>query len=620
MITALKQKRVENPFYGKKGLLSLNHIGTNENSPKSQVLNALDGAWNEVKDDHELRKAFFVLMFSFGDITNRQHNVFKKAKVDGGGNSNRDVFRYCMEWLLKNNRKQYLKFLTSDLFRQFVCLWNVLATQVKTKPGTKTVTEVIQAYTQDDIEMLAMYLATIIRKSNAVESSIIAKWLVRPRLSKRQRVNKKTGEKLGTRTLTPKVVLNMRLREKLYTSLSTIMGWEMVKHPHNMEFVGLNEWRKEHNQELESVLFSSREILKMKKIDFLNLLERLPSGARYRVRRRLLTKDDTQKNTKWGNNLYTWFLDWEKSKEDAQKQQRVLQEKVRQGTATEEDVIVLQEVKKKAKVNTGASSLFDAFQKGDPLSVQSVMDKVIFEVPVLVIADCSGSMGGLPTHYARLLTTLTMLKNPNPELADVLACFGSSAIFYSGIGVNNVTQQQNRFMKGTAVSVQGIVDRNKSFEDNYKMVSNFVNASMGGTDFSSVANSFKNWIDKATDAADKALRIETIQKYPVFVVVSDGDMNSQSNAAQSMTNFQMKMKQWFNWEGVVVVWDVNTGYGGGSSKFESCENVVYYNGVNASTVNTIFSKIHDLDIIDVYTGIKSLYESNRYDLIKQNTL
>lgn len=620
MISALKQKRVENPFYGQKGLLSLNHIGTNENSLKSQVVSALNTAWNEVKDDHELRKAFFVLMFSFGDITNRQHNIFKKGKVDSGGNSNRDVFRYCMEWLSNTNRKQYLKFLTADLFRQFVCLWNVLATQVKTKPGTKTVTEVIQAYTEKDVEPLAQYLATIIRKSNAIESTIIAKWLVRPRLSKRQRVNRKTGEKVGTRSLTSKVVTNMRLREKLYISLSTIMGWEMVKHPHNMEFVGLNAWRKEHNQELESVLFSSKEILKMKKVDFLTLLERLPSGARYRVRRRLLTKDDTQKNTKWGNELYRWFLDWEKSKEDAQKQQRVLQEKVRQGTASEEDVAVLQEVKKKAKVNTGASSLLETFEKQDLLAIQSVMDKINFEIPVLVIADCSGSMSGKPTFYARLLATLTMLKNPSSELADVLVCFGTNATFYSGIGTNTVTQSQNRFMQGTAVNVQGIVDRTKSFEENFNFVSKFINSSMGGTYFSSVAASFKQWVDNAVDASDKALRIETIQKYPVFIVVSDGDMNSQSNAAQSMTDFQMKMRQWFNWEGVVVVWDVNTGYGGGSSKFESCENVIYYNGVNASIINTIFSKVHDLDIIDVYTGIKSLFESNRYDLIKKNTL
>jgi hypothetical protein len=143
---------------------------------------------------------------------------------------------------------------------------------------------------------------------------------------------------------------------------------------------------------------------------------------------------------------------------------------------------------------------------------------------------------------------------------------------------------------------------------------------MGGTHFNTVASAFKDWVDKSTDAADKALRIETIQKYPVFVVVSDGDMNSDSSAAKSLMDFQMKMRQWFNWEGVIVIWAVNTGRSGGASKFESCENVVHYNGVNASIINTIFSKIHDLDIIDVYTGIKSLFESNRYDLIKQNTL
>ncbi len=620
MISAVKQKKIENPFYGKKALLTLNSVGTNENSTQGSVENALNAAWNEVKDDKQLRQAFFVLMFSFGDITNRQHNTFKKAKVDGGGNSNRNVFRYCMNWLLQTNKKQYLKFLSADLFRQFVCLWNVLATQVRTKPGTKTVTEVITAYSENDITPIAEYLATIIRTGSAVDNTLIAKWLVRPRLSKRQRVNRKTGVREGTRKLTQKVTTNMRLREKLYIELSTIMGWEMIKHPHNMEFVGMYEWRKQHNQELESVLFSSGEIRKMKKLDFLTFLERLPSGARYRVRRRLLDKDDKQKNSKWGNSMHKWFLEWEKSKEVAQVQQRELTEKVRQGTATEEDLIVLQDVKKKAKVNTGADSLLAVFEKNDPLAVQSVMDKITFDVPVLVVADCSGSMGGKPIYYARLLTTLAMLKNPSKDLADLLVCFGSTTTMYSGMGSNTVSDQSNRFMQGKAVQVQGIVDRTKPFVDNFNSVSRFVTSSMGGTYFNTVAAGMKAWVDKASDAAEKLIRIETIQQYPVFVVVSDGDMNSSSTAAQSMNDFTMNMKQWFNWEGVVVVWDVNTGYSGGGNKFESCENVIYYNGINASIINNIFTKISDLDVVDVYTGIKSMFESNRYDLIKKNTL
>ena len=44
-------------------------------------------------------------------------------------------------------------------------------------------------------------MAIIIRKSNPVEKVLIAKWLVNSRTSKRQKYDRKTGEKKGSREL-----------------------------------------------------------------------------------------------------------------------------------------------------------------------------------------------------------------------------------------------------------------------------------------------------------------------------------------------------------------------------------------------------------------------------------
>ena len=85
-----------------------------------------------------------------------------------------------------------------------------------------------------------------------------------------------------------------------------------------------------------------------------------------------------------------------------------------------------------------------------------------------------------------------------------------------------------------------------------------------------------------------------------------------------MTDFQMKMKQWFGWTGVIVMWDVPK-YGDSVNKsgyFDNIENVIHITTYNMSTINQIFTKISDMDIIDIYTPLKSLYLSNRYELIK----
>jgi hypothetical protein len=87
MISVELNKKNENPFYGCSNCLKLvEQSGTIINESH------LNSAWAEVSKDLEKKKMFFSLLFSIGDITNRQHNIFKGKKVDGGGNASRDNF------------------------------------------------------------------------------------------------------------------------------------------------------------------------------------------------------------------------------------------------------------------------------------------------------------------------------------------------------------------------------------------------------------------------------------------------------------------------------------------------------------------------------------------------
>ena len=429
--------------------------------------------------------------------------------------------------------------------------------------------------------------------------------------------------------------------------LSEIMNWEMRKHARNIEFVGLKQFKKKYNKTLESVLFSTKRIAGLDKEQFFKLLDSAPAGARYRIQRRLMDGNGVSKN-KWFNkktkdDLSVWFKDWESFKEQAQDKERKITEELRtrgvtfnalldgnigmMDMETQELVKELEETKKKAKVNVGGSSLFDEIDsllkgRGDDKLIHSMLNKIKFDVPVLVVADCSGSMSrhqNLPINIARLLATVTMLKNPSNEVDNLLIGFGTSCDIWED-GVQAV-EKTNRFMTGKTVVVDKIVDRTKPFTENFQQVSKLLHPIYGGTDLTTVSRSLTGWVKNDPDL--KQVRMEQLQMYPVIVVISDGEFNSHwGDPAMSLNAFMHDMKQ-IGWEGIVVVWDVERGddiLRRGQDKLEGIENVFHYYGYNLGIINQIFANLHDLDVIDVYTELKSIWKSNRYEVIRENTL
>ena len=78
-------KKSNNPFFGVKYCLEL------INSDRLITSQMLDYAWLEAGSTKSKREMIYSLLFSIGDITNRQHNIFKGKKVDGGGNASRVI-------------------------------------------------------------------------------------------------------------------------------------------------------------------------------------------------------------------------------------------------------------------------------------------------------------------------------------------------------------------------------------------------------------------------------------------------------------------------------------------------------------------------------------------------
>lgn len=612
-----KQLISENPFYGKQNLFALYQNGTKTIAPY------LTKAWQECSSKED-RQLFHTICFGVGDITNRQHNIFGKDKVDDGGNSANVQWLEYLNWLFTNNKQQFIKFL--PLMVEYVGLRELTTFQIKTTKYKKNISgsfgllKLIQSDTLVYSALLDL-LVNYIKGNNPFYKTQVAKFVHIPRYSKRQKTTKE-GKKDGLRDLQSQTKEKMKVYQKLVTDLSGKMNWLVEVKDKYTSFTGYRNWQKQYNGDLEFVLFSTNKINEFDQEQFTNWLNTLPSGARYRVRRRLFDGNDVEK-TKWAK-LATWFKSWEKFKEDKQKEQRVLQEKAKTVGLSDEEKIRLAKVSKEAKVTTGGSTLYSELESiingnQSQITLESIFNKMNFDVKVRVVADYSGSMNGRPKLVASLLATAALLKSDSDY--DLLIGFSSDyKIWSSG---SSVSAAQNKFLKGSQTKVEKFIDKTASFYENFQRVyAAYQSGTASATYIDQVSKAFKDWVNSTSDAVEKQARIEDILSCPVLMLISDGDLNNSGSPQASLNKFKMDLKQWFGYEPLIVIWDIpRTGDGNNtSSKFEGVENVIHITTYNLSVVNQIFTKLNDLDVIDIYTPLKSLFLSNRYDLVKSKTI
>ena len=605
----LNNKSNNNPFYGLKKCLDV----FNTNLVVS--VNDLNAAWNEVKDDKVKREMFFSLLFSIGDITNREHNIFKGKKVDNGGNANRQSFEIIMSWLWNNHQDQFEKFLRAHLFNEYTCFDNLFKSRIKTK-GPKVLAINSVFMDKKYCKVLLDYVYSIINGNNPFDKLLVAKFLTIPRTSKRQ----------GHKKMLPDTKRIMEFKLEFLEKLSDMMGWEK-------KFLkGYREWRKQYNGNLESVLFSTGKINEFTKDEFLSWFDKLPAQARFRVKNRILyseVKTDssevkgfgiTQVQYKW-EKFQSWIKEWEQFKEQKQVEQRKLEEKVRQGQASDEDKVKLEKVKKEAKVTTGATNFNELYQsilRGDvdKLALESfIQNKVNLPYNSLVIIDDSGSMHGAPFEFAKFIASVCLVKNPDDDARNLLGFFNSRSHWHSFI--DRTASRPNSLLRTTVAQTNTtpLVDGTLSFYDNYQRISNFCNAVYqgGGTYLKSIPEGLEFIIHENPDMLDE------LKNYPVWTIVSDGDLNSSYNAQSSMLQFQSECKRILGYVPFVVMIEI---YRYGSPKanhFEGIENMLYIPG-NPAQIEQFLVNFKDIDIMDVYTPLQSIYRSNRYELVRQNTL
>ena len=596
-------KKNENPFAGCSNCLKLS------NTP-NVTESLLSDAWKEVSQDIEKRKMFFSLLFSIGDITNRQHNIFHNKKVDSGGNANREAFYIIFHWLWNNNKNQFIKFMNAQLFNEYTCFDFLFQNRVQTK-GSK-VLNVFSAYNDPQYKKaLLNYVYSVINGSNPFNKMLIAKFLTIPRTSKRQ----------GHKKMLPETHRIMAEKREFLEELSHMMGWDIAF------LKGYRDWRKQYNGELESVLFSTGKINEFTKDEFISWFDKLPAQARFRVKNRILysktpitPEDVTFEDYKW-KKLQSWLKEWEQFKEQKQQEQRILEEKIRQGQASDEDKQRLQKVKKEAKVTTGATNFNELYQsilRGDvdKLKLESfVQNKVNLPYNSLVIIDDSGSMGGAPFNFAKFIASVCLVKNPDDDARNLIGFFNSHSHWHSFI--DKTSSRKNSLLRSQIAQTNSkpLVDPTLSFYDNYQRISKFCEAVYqgGGTRLTAIPEGLKALIRENPDMLD------ALKQYPVWTIISDGDLNSSWNAHSSMLEFQNTCRTVLGYVPFVVMIEIYN-YGSPSiNHFEGIENMMYIPG-NPAQIEQFLTNFKDIDVFDVYTPLLSLYRSNRYELVRANTL
>ena len=508
MIEVKLNNKSDNPFYGLKNCLNLTQASTTNVS--ESLLNA---CWAEVKDNKEHREMFFSLLFSIGDVTARQHNIFKGVKKDNGGNANREGFYTIFTWLKDNHKKQFIKFLNAGLFNEYQCFDTLFRSRVQTK-GTK-VLKVYDIFADDWYRKeLVKYVYSVIKGNNPFNKLLVAKFLTVPRLSKRQ----------GHKKMLEQTKQVMEHKSLFLIELSKLMGWEYLVKGTYADFRGYRQWRREFNGSLESVLFSTGKIKEFDKTQFIKWFDQLPSQARFRVKNRILySKVKDTETLKWADYV-SYINEWEAFKAKKQEEQRILEEKVRQNQASEEDKVRLEKVKKEAKVTVGATNFSELYNqiltgKIDALKLESfIQNKVNLPYNTLVMIDDSGSMSGAPFAFASFIASVCLYKNPDDDGRNMLGFFGRDTRWFSYIDKQATDTPNSLLRRVVAQSVhKPFVNPTESFMENYKRINSFCQATFGSgwTDVASLVRSLKETLSQSPQLVD------VFKAYPVWTIISD---------------------------------------------------------------------------------------------------
>lgn len=113
--------------------------------------------------------------------------------------------------------------------------------------------------------------------------------------------------------------------------------------------------------------------------------------------------------------------------------------------------------------------------------------------------------------------------------------------------------------------------------------------------------------------------LDALKQYPIWTIISDGDLNNSYNAEESMEEMMRQCEKLLGFKPFVILIDIASRYYSTISNFVGVDNMIHINN-NINMIETFLTDFKDLDSFDVFMPLESIYRSNRYELIRHYTI
>lgn len=101
-----------------------------------------------------------------------------------------------------------------------------------------------------------------------------------------------------------------------------------------------------------------------------------------------------------------------------------------------------------------------------------------------------------------------------------------------------------------------------------------------------------------------------------------GEWNNLRSPEASINDFMRKCENYFGFRPFIVAIDIAGGFGFSTARaaqFSGIDNFMYIPS-NPAQIEQFLTNFKDMNVFDVYTPLQSIYRSNRYDIVRENTL
>ena len=103
-----------------------------------------------------------------------------------------------------------------------------------------------------------------------------------------------------------------------------------------------------------------------------------------------------------------------------------------------------------------------------------------------------------------------------------------------------------------------------------------------------------------------------------------GEWNQLASPEASINDFFRQCERLLGFKPFIVAMDICNGYRKEYSersveRFSGIDNLIYIPS-NPAQIEMFLTNFKDIDIFDVYTPLQSIHRSNRYELVRANTL